>query len=383
MADSRIEQMADAYRQSLEAERFADDVKAGRQFTQQTEPRQFEFRQASQLIAKPKPIAWAIRGVLARNALHSTLGEPKVGKSFIAFDKAACIATGTPWHGHDVVQGPVFYLAGEGHEGIARRLRAWEIVRGVSLANAPLYISTRAAALTDALQANAVADAVKRLTDQSGVAPAVVWIDTLSRNFGPADENKTQDMARFVNHLDEFIREPFGAGVEVVHHTGLAAPGRARGSSALLGAVDCEYMVTRNDRVLTLECLHTKDWAEPAPLAFELCTTELDWIDDLGDPMTSCILRATTAPATSNESKPNLGRNQRQALDALRKLDADHRRRLEVGGLDPDTAKIPIDDWRNESGLPRTRWAEVLRTLTDTGVARKEGPYVVLVERPS
>jgi RecA-family ATPase len=52
-------------------------------------------------------------------------GDPGSGKTFIALNVAASVATGIAWNGQNVKQGSGFYIAGEGFSGISRRLAAW------------------------------------------------------------------------------------------------------------------------------------------------------------------------------------------------------------------------------------------------------------------
>ena len=51
-------------------------------------------------------------------------GPSGAKKSFLVYDLACCIATGKDWHGHRVKQGNVLIIAGEGHGGLNRRLKA-------------------------------------------------------------------------------------------------------------------------------------------------------------------------------------------------------------------------------------------------------------------
>ncbi|WP_439560713.1 AAA family ATPase [Roseinatronobacter sp.] len=53
---------------------------------------------------------------------------PSSGKSFLAVGIALSVATGTPFHGRDTKQGAVFFIAGEGRNGLARRFAAWGMV---------------------------------------------------------------------------------------------------------------------------------------------------------------------------------------------------------------------------------------------------------------
>jgi hypothetical protein len=76
------------------------------------------------------------------------------------------------------------------------------------LDGAPLYKSHSAAQLYDATEAAVVAEAIKELSAQAGTTPSLIIIDTLARNHG-GDENSTQDMNAFIQHLDTYLRQPW------------------------------------------------------------------------------------------------------------------------------------------------------------------------------
>jgi len=126
-----------------------------------------------------KPIAWLIREYFEEDTFAVLYGPPGKGKSFFALDVSCCIATGTDFHGHEVKKGAVFYIAGEGHNGIARRLAAWAKYNGVTLAGAPLFVSEGPTDLASATNAARVAVAVQQLADATGKAPVLIVIDTL------------------------------------------------------------------------------------------------------------------------------------------------------------------------------------------------------------
>lgn len=92
-----------------------------------------------------KPVAWLVHRYLEKDTLAVVFGPPGKGKSFIALDLSCCIATDTAFHGLPVAQGAVFYIAGEGHNGIARRLGGWAPgpPLTVSAWTVPLYLSPK------------------------------------------------------------------------------------------------------------------------------------------------------------------------------------------------------------------------------------------------
>ncbi len=201
--------------------------------------RGFRFVSGDELIANITPVQWLVERYIEANAMVILFGEPGVGKSFIALDMACCIATGEAWQGFPVKQGPVFYIAGEGHAGIGRRLGAWCRYRGVKLGS--IHVSTTAAPLTEWDAVKQVMRGIKAKVEQHGV-PALIVVDTLARNFGGLDENSNKDMGLFVQHMDR-LKYELQTTILIVHHTGQGNKDRARGASALKGAVDIEHRV--------------------------------------------------------------------------------------------------------------------------------------------
>lgn len=240
---------------------------------------------------------WTVAGVLG--GLGLLWGEAGVGKSFVACSIAASVATGRPWLGHRVAEGPVVYVAGEGGAlGVARRLDA--AVTALRCCDpedgpVPLWIVTPGVDL--------VAGPAEIVNVMDGVQPQLVIVDTLARCFG-GDENSSEDMSKFVRTLD-LLRDVYGCSVLVVHHankTEKTGSGRVRGSSVLYGAVDVSLQLVldgdRNHVKLVADKLRDRDVTAPvAELRFESVPV---WgeRDDLGDQRTTRIVR----PAASFEA---------------------------------------------------------------------------------
>lgn len=255
----------------------------------------FAFRQAKDLLSQPKPIAWLIREIFEQGSLAQLFGASGSGKSFLAIDWGCCIATGTEWSGREVEQGAVFYIAGEGHAGIGRRLKAWALHNSTPLDNAPLFVSVAPAALMDKTSAEDVAQTVEELAAIHG-KPSLIIVDTLARNLGNGEENSNADIGLFINNIDSQLRSRFGATVLIVHHTGHMEAGRARGASALRAAMDSEYWlgVDEKSHIHTLKCTKAKETEPPEEIAFKLKQIVLDDIkNDDGEPMTSAVLIPT------------------------------------------------------------------------------------------
>jgi hypothetical protein len=263
----------------------------------------FEFIPAWSITKNPPKSNWLIKSYIESDSLSLICGIPGCFKTFLALDIGLSIASGIDWHGLSVINhGPVFYIAGEGASGLSRRLRALEIKHKVDLDSIPFFVSNQAADLLDEDNARSVASAVDSLTKQYE-PPALVIIDTLNRCFGSGDENNTKDMTSFINIVDSYIRSPYHCAVLIVHHTGHEGK-RARGSSALKGALDWEYFLKKANGTATLSNTKVKDHEAPPDITFKSEPVTLDgWIDDDNVEMTSCVLQRVDVPAKKDKSR--------------------------------------------------------------------------------
>jgi hypothetical protein len=254
-----------------------------------------------------RPSEFLIDGLIETDSLGLIFGDPGCGKSFIAADIALSVATGDPFHGRPTKQGAVFFIAGEGHSGLARRFQAWAKHRGRGLTGVPMFKSNRAAQFLDAASAQAVADAVDALVSAHGV-PHMIIVDTLARNFGPGDENSTSEMGAFVAAMDDLRGRHPGCVVLIVHHSGHGDKQRARGAMALKGAIDFEYRAEKSDDTITLTNTKMKDATGPDPLAFRL----------QGVPLADGAYSAAMVPTVAPEGRGKLKPNEKVAMKAFK-----------------------------------------------------------------
>jgi len=341
----------------------------------------FEFTRADDL--ELTEIKWVVDDYIEADSLAQVFGDPGGGKSFVAIDLACCVATGKPWHGHEVKQGSVFYIAGEGHNGLARRLKAWQIGNGTSLAGVPLYKSHRAAQLYDATEAAVVAESIKQLSAEANCIPSMIVIDTLARNHG-GDENSTQDMNSFIQHLDVYLRQPWKCCVMVVHHSGVADKDRSRGSTALKGALDAEYrcQLDSGTKSIAFESKKMKDAEMPSPKNFQITQVDLPINNKNGMPVKGAYLTAVdiSGLVSQVQKKTYLSPNQKQVMECLVMLELSL---FQNHQLRP----VTYDEWRDsarEHGVKNNRFWEVVKSMINKEmVIEVDGGYKSKNSQPS
>ena len=384
VCDRGLEAAQEAFQAQLEAARAArmeNPEPAPEQEQPQGERsrRGFKLKRIGEL--EMTPPEFLVKGLLEKDTLISVFGPPESGKSFIALSLAACVSTGLPFMGRHVEEGPIVYIAGEGKAGILRRTAAWEIFNGVSLRDAPFYLSEGAADFLDNGGVVDVITAADEATQQEGRPPVLIVIDTVSRSFGSGDENSSQDMKKFVDSLD-FLRERYtGAVVMAVHHSGVSETSRGRGSSVLRAALDAEFKVSRDGEVVRMESTKMKDAERPKPLSFALEDVPLGETIE-GEAYGSAALRETEySPEAENKLTPSM----RRALETFRKA------AKEAPTMDEDGRflGVHVEDWRPVFYAAATasttdgKWRAFDRArkdLVDRGKLRVENDIYTAVE---
>ena len=350
-------------------------------YSGEDEPKGFRFKLAGNMEVRPPQ--WSIRDFMEAGAFVEIHGKAGDCKTFLTLDLAASVATGHPFHGREVLKpGLVIYVAGEGHSGLARRLKAWSIANNVSLDDAPLVISHQAASLCDAGAVKALAEAIAYRVRTFG-PPRLIIFDTWSRNLG-GDENGSLDSAEGVSAVDR-LRKPYGAAAIVVHHTGHDRT-RARGSTVLPGAADLELQLVRGaDGIVRVEATKIKDDGPPEALAFKLRDIDLGIVDDKGWPIKKAVLDEIEYKGEKAPTKNPAGKNQAQALEALESLYYAYEANLRANSRPVSEARVAFNDWRAaciKQGLPPNRFGEVKEALARKGLIKIDYGFV-LIPKPS
>lgn len=257
---------------------------------------------ARDFLANQTAEQFLVHGLLPRTGLAEFFGKPACGKTPFAMSLAVHVATGKPtWFGHDIdLHGHVVYMIGEDRTGVRNRLQSEYLLHGVALdADVPLLVTRRPGQLTDAGDVKLWREAVENTLPEDAELRLLV-VDTQARNFGPGNEDKTEDMSRFVNNVQD-LADALGCLVLLVHHSGLADDDRGRGNSSRYGALDASYKIVRTHKThVTALSLKEKNWDTPEPLCGRLQVFQLG-LDPKGRPITSVGLDTSTPDAPAAE----------------------------------------------------------------------------------
>lgn len=260
-----------------------------------------------------RPAPFLVQDVLRRGELIALYAAPSAGKTFVAIDLALCIVTGREWQGHRTRCGSVLYVAAEGASGLGVRARAWvqEYPEGLAALQASFHVLPEAVSILDDAVFERLVEAINDLAER----PVLIVIDTLARVMEGGDENKANDMGRFIARCDA-LRSLIGSAVLVVHHTTRGSK-LERGSSALRGACDVMFLLERECQSggLVFQGTKAKD-SELLPRHYlELQRVECG-SDDEGGVLSSMVVRRRdgSGPVAKPASVRDSGRVIREAL---------------------------------------------------------------------
>lgn len=242
---------------------------------------------AEDMITDLSPPSFIIDEIIPEFGLGMLHGQSGHGKTFYVMDMAYHIATGMDWHGKKTEGGHVIYLAGEGHHSLKFRLIGLKQKYGKSLSR--LHVSQSGCNLNTPEGLELARTAIKTTIETTGESPKIIFVDTLHR-FLEGDENSSKDAKSMIDACD-ILKHEFGCTVILVHHTGLNADDRARGSSSWKGAMDFEYNIKKTGNALTMYCKKMKDSEEHKPIVFKLNCVDLIGINHkTGKPVTTLLL---------------------------------------------------------------------------------------------
>jgi hypothetical protein len=316
----------------------------------------FRIVSAADLDHLPQP-TFLVESVLLQDSLAALIGRYGSYKSFIALDLALSVATGLPWLGHHVSQGPVFYVTAEGHHGVRQRTKAWVKARGYQVTS-NFWCVLDPVQFLDDNGVTAFVETIQELAPQ----PALIVVDTVAKCMVGGDENSARDMGHFLHSVDR-VRRATGATMLVVHHTN--AGGASRGSTALPAGIDTEVVAEVSNMRVRLRCTKQKD-ASPFP-EIHLATREVH-LEGTGAGATSLVLERIPPPpsASASGTRRSPGNSSPATPSFARRSAAE--RILEL--LPASGIACTNTEWLDacsKAGISPRTFARHKKTLVDTG----------------
>jgi hypothetical protein len=250
------------------------------------------------------PVEPLIEGFLDFDSLSNIIGPPGAGKSFLALDMVASIATGVAWQGRPTRQAKVLYVVGEGLSGFNARIHAWEKDRGLDLGQV-MHLVDEPVQVSDAKRWHMLA----MYCLHHGIE--VLVLDTLNRITVGVEENSAKDMSRVVDALDK-VRTFAGCHVCVVHHT-TRGTDHGRGSTALEGAVDTVLLVNPANagQGFSIETMKQKNHAPADEVTYNLKAVDTSAV--VVDPSTGAAITDPLDPFNMPVPVPEVTEVERMA----------------------------------------------------------------------
>jgi hypothetical protein len=270
-----------------------------------------------EFVQRPASVSSQVRGVIPQGAIVVVFGPPKGGNTFSVCDLTMHAAHGIDWNGCSIPRRMrVVYLAGEGLRGLRERLKAWLEHHDTLGEQGFFRVLPKALSLPDR-----ASTLVQRLAP---LKPDIVVTDTLNTYFGRGDESSTQDMTAFCASV-RYLRDELACSVVVIHHTGHGDSGRERGSIVLRATADVLIQVAKDEsagELVGFQVIDARDIESmEAPIALKLSRHQIEWVDDAGVPIESCVVLPANQPVTlPGRGGKKLGDAQATVLQVVQEL---------------------------------------------------------------
>ena len=242
-----------------------------------------------------EPQRWNVPGWIPSDSLTVVYAAPGVGKSFYALSLAIECARGGEWVGTNLEPVPVLYVAAERLTTLRDRAEAWS---HRSEENLPENLLLPKFSTTPQLTNPLHVEALCGLIEAEGVR--FVVLDTYAMMTQGIEENSSRDTGQIMEALSQIRQATRGGSVMMVHHSGKDSTKGARGSTALLAAVDLSIEIASggNGRI-SATVRKSNAGSLPMPQWYELETVHLSSLD--GEARSSAVLVSTGAPKKDEE----------------------------------------------------------------------------------
>jgi hypothetical protein len=330
-------------------------------------------------LSKTPPMRWLIRGVVPERGLACMYGASASGKSFLALDMCASVASGARWFNLRVKAVPVVYVALEGEQGFRQRIDAWQLHQRRDIPEGLRFVMQP----FDLREPDDMAELAAAVTAFGGAGLLV--IDTLNRASSGADENSSREMGQVIEAAKR-LQAQLGGAVLLIHHSGKDATKGLRGHSSLFAALDAAVEVRRKGNQREWVIAKSKDDGDSAAFPFCLDVVEIGK-DEHGDPIKSCAVVPDGYKPNFPTVLPPKSGNQRIVLDTLKELlrEADGARPADAPDRLPEGRPVVPVEFAIEACRDRLttdhkrrteRAKEALTGLQARGLIQMDGNYL-------
>ncbi|MCP4596140.1 AAA family ATPase [Neptuniibacter sp.] len=263
---------------------------------------EYKFVPLSNVFKQSVETNWLIEDYIPKPSVGMLYGPSGTGKSHIALHMAACIANGIQWCSKTTEQGVVLVMAGEGHGGLTKRLKSIEKHHEIEINQGNIFFSERAIGVDTEDGFKDLMNAIEALDEK----PDLIIIDTLSRHLMKSSENSNEDMAYFINKLEQ-IKQAYDTSIMIVHHTGKNQKSGSRGASSIRANIDFSLVLKPFEfnkvRLSELFIEKQKDADDRIPeLSFRVTPVELDEEDKNGKKIKgACVAQVGFMSKTKSE----------------------------------------------------------------------------------
>jgi KaiC/GvpD/RAD55 family RecA-like ATPase len=325
------------------------------------------IKSADELTAAIHTAVWLLRPYLERNSSVLVFGDLGTMKSFLALMWSSAVA---------LLGFPVLYLSAEG-KGLAKRLKGWARDKfgdewQARLKTLPFFAVEQPLNLS----AEAVVAALLEAIEAGAIEPALIVVDTISKNSDGRVEASTDEANAYLNLLDAELRDRYKCCLIYVHHTGHQEKQRARGPYVLAANTDANFRIERPDldaMVITVTSGRMKDVEPPRPFSLAARIVRTGDEDEDGKPVTTLVLEPTETAAA--KPKRPTGRAQKTILAEL------ERRQRSGEGV----AAWSIDEVRQfakDLGIHKSSARDATRVLIESGFLKRTIGGLVLGYQP-
>jgi len=209
-------------------------------------------------LKKTKKKKWIIQNLLPCRSLICMYGNPGSGKTFITLDIGLHISHGIQWNDMKTKKGIVFYIVGEGINGIYSRIKAWHSYHNEEFTDTPFFIIemcryniTKREFYTNFIQM------VRKKEIEYNCKTALIIIDTFAHALNGLDENDSSQVHKLFKEL-LFMNSELDSSTIFVHHSMKSKPS-IKGSSAILATVDTSLQIKRTENKINIITDKQKD----------------------------------------------------------------------------------------------------------------------------